>query len=147
LRRRSPGHDSANREFDAQLRDLCAQLDARLAFDAVGGDMTERLLAALPRGSRVTVYGGLAALPFRVFPQQPIFDGKIVDGFWIPSGLARKNPLQLLLLQRRVVSLLDTALRSEVRARVSLERARDALAEYTRYMTRGKILLIPAQRD
>ena len=138
--------NSAEPDFDAQLRDLCVRLDARLAFDAVGGDMTERLLGALPRGSRLTLYGGLATQPSPILPHHPIFEGKVLDGFWLPRWVASKNPLQLLLVQRSVLALLGTDLRSEVRDRVALEAARDALAAYTRDMTGGKLLLVPNQR-
>lgn len=55
LRGLGAGHilNSAATDFDRQL-------DARLAFDAVAGAMTPRLLNALPPKARVVVYGGLA---------------------------------------------------------------------------------------
>ncbi|MBV8853658.1 MAG: zinc-binding dehydrogenase [Sinobacteraceae bacterium] len=136
--------NSTDPHFDAQLLELCARLNARLAFDAVGGEMTERLLAALPRGSRITLYGGLSQQPTRLQVQIPIFEGKIVDGFWVPTWIARKNPLQLLLLQRSVLTLLGRELRSEVRQRVAFDEARAALAAYSGEMTSGKMLLVPA---
>lgn len=40
--------NSESSNFESQLRDLCRQLDVRLAFDAVAGTMTARLLSALP---------------------------------------------------------------------------------------------------
>src|SRR5271166_5299480 len=52
--------NSESSDFDSQLRDLCRQLDVRVAFDAVAGTMTARLLGALPPEARVVVYGGLA---------------------------------------------------------------------------------------
>jgi NADPH:quinone reductase-like Zn-dependent oxidoreductase len=138
--------NSADTAFDTQLRELCARFDARLAFEAVGGTMTERLLAALPRGSRILLYGGLSMQPIRIQAQQPIFEQKIVEGFWIPTWIASKNPLQLLLVQRNVLALLGSELHSDVRERVALEDARKALAAYALEMTGGKMLLVPGRQ-
>jgi NADPH:quinone reductase-like Zn-dependent oxidoreductase len=107
--------------------------------------MTERLLAALPKGSRITLYGGLGGQPIRLQLQQPIFEGKVVNGFWIPTWIAGKNLLQQLLVQRSVLALLGRELRSEVRQRVALDEARAALAAYAREMTGGKMLLVPGR--
>ena len=54
----------------------------------------------------------------------------MIDGFWIPSWLARKNPLQLLLVQRSVVRMLGADLRSAIRARVPLDVLRDTVQPF-----------------
>jgi len=55
--------DSCQKDFLPSLTALCKQLDARLAFDAVGGEMTLQLLCALPRGGKVVIYGAPSAGP------------------------------------------------------------------------------------
>jgi NADPH:quinone reductase-like Zn-dependent oxidoreductase len=138
--------NSTSDDFDAQLRSVAAQVNANMAFDAVGGNMTERLLAAMPQHSRITLYGGLSAQPASIQLQQPIFQDKVLDGFWIPTWIARKNLLQLILLQRSVLGLLGSDLRSEIRARFPLEHAQQAVETYESDMTGGKVLLIPTRR-
>jgi hypothetical protein len=59
------------------------------------------------------------------------------------TWIARKNPLQLLLVQRSVLALLGRESRSEVRERVALDQARATLAAYAQEMSRGKMLLVP----
>ncbi len=135
--------DSSERYFDTHLKDLCHRLDARVALDAVSGDMTQRLLTALPPRGRVVIYGALAAQPSRLQPFDIVFGGKVVEGFYVPSWLARKSLPQLVLLERRVTRLLNADLSATVRARVSLADAPRAIADYQQTMTGGKLLIKP----
>ena len=107
--------DSSDPEFDRQLEELCRRLGARVAFDAIGGAMTGRLLRALPPGGHVVVYGGLAREPASFEPTEAIYQGKSVSGFYLPAWLATKNTLSVLrIIGRRVAPLLRTELSSEV---------------------------------
>ncbi len=135
--------NSEGEDFGQQLRDACSRYDARLAFDAVAGSLTQQLLDALPKGGRVTVYGGLSREPARASPEQLIFGDKTVDGFWLAPWLAQKNPVRLLTLWRRAQKLLTKELHSTVRARYRFPEVKEALTEYLDQMTGGKVLLVP----
>jgi NADPH:quinone reductase-like Zn-dependent oxidoreductase len=127
--------------FDEQCRDLFARLGVRLAFDAVSGEMTGRLLAALPRGGRVTVFGTLSDEPCRVDPYQLIFEQKGLDGFWLddwfPTGVdAGQTPmLQLswLFEQERGVA---------IRSRYGIEQIHEAVEDVASGLGAGKVLLV-----
>lgn len=134
---------SAGPDFDRRLLELCASLPVRLAFDAVGGEMTGRLLTALPRGSRVILYGALSLEPCSLPPGPIIFEEKALDGFYLPNWLAGKNLLSALRVQRAVARLLGTVLGSDVREQVSLDEAPRAVTEYVAAMTEGKVLIVP----
>jgi NADPH2:quinone reductase len=134
---------TADPDFQDHLEDLCRRLNARAALDAVGGDMTAQLLAAMPSGGRVIVYGGLSGQPMMLPTADVVFGNKSVEGFYVPTWLAAKSPLQLVLLERRVPRHLDRELGAEVRARVTLEEAPKAIEDYRRTMTGGKILITP----
>jgi NADPH:quinone reductase-like Zn-dependent oxidoreductase len=135
--------DSSAPDFDTMLADLCRRLRATLAFDAVAGSMTGRLLAAMPRGSQIIVYGALSWEPCTLDPGDMIFAGKSVTGFYLPHWLGHKGLPSLALLQRRVMPLLTGDLRSEIQARFPLADARQALQTYETGMTRGKVLFTP----
>jgi NADPH:quinone reductase len=77
--------NSTSDGFAQELHDVCQQRRARLAFDAVAGDMTIQLLEAMPNHSRVTLYGGLSLEPAQALPGHLFFEGKVVDGFWLSS--------------------------------------------------------------
>ena len=137
--------NSNEANFTQQLRDVCHRHQTRLAFDAVAGTRTLQLLEAMPRHSKVTIYGGLSYQPAQVNPGHLIFQDKAVDGFWLTTWLGRKNFLKLLLLWRRAQKLLSSELKSDIRTRYPLRDVKKAIQEYQDNMTGGKILLRPQQ--
>lgn len=130
-------------DFVGQLSDECHRHQSRLAFDAVAGTRTLQLLEAMPRHSRVTIYGGLSYQPAQVNPGHLIFQDKTVDGFWLTTWLGRKNFLKLLSLWRRAQKLLQAELKSEIRTRYPLHEVQEAIQDYQNNMTDGKVLLKP----
>jgi len=132
--------------FDRQLRLLAGRLKATLAFDAVSGELTRRVLDAMPKGSRVLVYGALSLDAAQVNPQSLIFEGKEVGGFWLTSWLAGKSLLARFRISRQVQNLLTSDLHSEVQARLPLEAGAEALDRYARNMTAGKVLFVPGSK-
>jgi len=90
------------------------------------------------------VYGALSGqVSSVVSPLDIVFGDKAVEGFYVPTWLARKSLPQLVLLERRVTQLLDSDLSTIDRAQVGLEQAAKAIAEYQRSMTGGKVLILP----
>jgi len=132
--------NSSEKDFDQQLHDACHQYNARLAFDAVSGPMTQQLLEALPPYSKVTVFGCLSEKLTQAGVDQLAFQNKIVDGFWLGPWLDTKNLIQMLMIWRRAQKLL---LKSEIRAQYPFKDAKKAIQEYQNQMTGGKILLVP----
>jgi NADPH:quinone reductase-like Zn-dependent oxidoreductase len=136
--------NSSDVDFDSQLHEACHQYDAHLAFDAVAGPMTGQLLKALPDNSTVTVYSCLSRKAPQTDHNQIIFQGKTITGLWLGPWLySNKNLLQILSFWRRSQKLIETDLKSEIRARYPFQEAKKAVQEYTHQMTGGKILLTP----
>lgn len=139
--------NSGDSDFDRRLMESCRPLGATLGFDAVAGEMTARLLKAMPPRSRVLVYGALSLEPCRVEPASLIFEGKKVEGFWLSEWLRQHSVLSQLRLARRVQKLLATELKSDVQARLPLSKAAEALKQYATNMSGGKVLLVPTMTD
>jgi NADPH:quinone reductase-like Zn-dependent oxidoreductase len=135
--------DSSSADFDDALRDRFRRLDVTLAFDAVAGELSTRLLTALPTGGRVLVYGAMSREGSRAEASHLIFEGKRLEGFWLPRWLGRKHPLAALRIAGRVRALLTSDLSSAIRERVPLAGVEGALERYRSDMTEGKILLVP----
>ena len=135
--------DSGEKNFDERLADLCERLKVSLSFDAVAGEMTNRLLRAMRRGGTVVVYGALSMEPCQADPRALIFEGKSVEGFWLSEWLRAKNALNRYQTATQVQKLLASDLRTQVRTRLPLEDAAKGLAEYEQNMTGGKVLLVP----
>lgn len=135
--------DSSRPDFDKQLKALCRELRATIAVDAVAGDMPGRLLGAMPRRSKVYVYGALAQAAIEVHPGDLIFRGGGVTGFYLGTWLQQQNPASILRAAFDVQRMLAKDLRSEVRACLPLDRFQQALDLYTNDMTGGKVLFVP----
>ncbi|HEV3468275.1 MAG TPA: zinc-binding dehydrogenase [Pyrinomonadaceae bacterium] len=134
-------------DFDERLRELCARLRATVAFEAVAGELTGRVLRAMPEGGRAVVYGALSQAGCVVDPRSLIFESKRVEGFWLSQWLLGRNALRRILVAGKVQRLLAGELKTEVRARLPLERAAEGLRRYQREMTGGKIILVPGLKE
>ncbi len=132
--------NSESPDFDSQLRDLCRQLDARLAFDAVAGAMTTRLLGAMPPEARVIVYGGLAGELISVNPGDLIFNQRCVEGFYLARWIAHQNPVALLRMQRQLYRL-GNLTHAVIQLHAPFEDVQHAIATYEASMSAGKVLL------
>jgi NADPH:quinone reductase len=136
--------NSNDANFSQQLWDVCQQYQSRIAFDAVAGPLTMQLLKAMPSHSKVIVYGGLSHEPVQAEPGQFIFEGKSIEGFWLPTWMGKKNFLQSLVFWQRAQKLMMTDLKSEIRRQYPLNEVRKAIKDYQSQMTGGKILLTSA---
>lgn len=133
--------NSNEADFDQQLRDVCHQAEAHLAFDAVAGSMTRQLLDAMPQHSKVVVYSCLSREAAQVGADHLIFEDKAVEGFWLGPWITHKNLIQILLMWRSAQKLMSKELKSKIRARYPFQDAKKAVQEYQNQMTGGKILL------
>lgn len=135
--------DTSSAGFDVEFKETCHEHGADLALDAIGGTLTRRLLAGLPRGSTVVVYGGLSEQPAQVEIGDLVFDAKTVTGFWLTRWIPERNPVQILWLWRKVQRLIGDSLGSEIQATYPLEQVADAVSNYQSEMSAGKVLLTP----
>lgn len=135
--------DSSTDTFDEDLADLSRKLGATLALDAVAGELPQRLLANMPRGSVAAVYGGLSEKAVEVNPLELIFERKRVEGFWLSDYLDRLSLPGLLYRAWRVQRALIGDLRIDVRGRYTLDEAVEGIKTYEQRMTDGKILIVP----
>jgi len=53
----------SDEKWKDQLKEKCTQLNARLGFDSIGGSITGEILAQMPKGSEIQVYGSLSGQP------------------------------------------------------------------------------------
>ena len=134
---------SENAKFERELRVRAGKINATVALDAVGGEITGTMAACMPNGSHVIVYGGLAGAACSVHPGSLIFQGQTVHGYWLSSYLAKKGALSLIRLSGKIQKLMHSELKSEVRQRYSLEQGEHAIKDYTQTMSGGKILITP----
>ncbi|HPI85062.1 MAG TPA: zinc-binding dehydrogenase [Bacteroidales bacterium] len=132
-------------DFESGLAAIAREVRATIAFDAVGGDISGTIINAMPPGSELVVYGGLSGKPIgMVNPLEVIFKSKSIRGFnlgdWkIEIGSKRfqeiSDELQQLMVSRILVTRIQCAF--------SLEEVHQALEQYIRNMSSGKIIFQP----
>lgn len=130
-------------QFDTRLKEKCKELGVTLAFDAVAGDTTQRLIRALPAGGEVMIYGGLSKEAALVNPGELIFRNKKVSGFWLTPWLSTQSPLNRMRHFRQVQKFLVRDHVIRIHQRVPLDGVNHALAQYQNQMTAGKFLVQP----
>lgn len=130
-------------DFDERMQEVFHNMGVTIAFDAIAGEMTARLLTALPDGGKVVVYGGLSQAALMANPLDIIFHNKQVDGFWLSAWVSKLSLLGLIRLTYGIQRSLSTDFETKVHVRASLEDAMDALDDYLAGMTRGKVLIVP----
>jgi NADPH:quinone reductase-like Zn-dependent oxidoreductase len=135
--------NSTDTDFETQLRELCKKHQIRLALDAIGGSMTDILLKAVLRDGKVIIYSRLSGEQPCVSYNNFIGPDKSLGGFLVSAWAAKRNFLQNLMMWRRAQQLMGSDLHSEIRARVSLQEAPQAVKDYQDNMSGGKILFVP----
>jgi NADPH:quinone reductase len=130
-------------EFHAKLKKLCAELDCRCCFDAVAGELTGKILTAMPNSSTVYVYGVLSLKNCEINASDFIFRKKVVKGFWLRDFLEKKGLIGKAKLLYGLRSLIKNSLKTVIQKEFSLEDAQEAINYYKKHMSEGKVLIMP----
>lgn len=138
--------DSSDPGFKHDLSTLAHELGATWAADAVAGEMTGILASCMPQGSTIAVYGVLSGTESRVNPGDLIFRGQTVTGFWLSGEFKDRGPLglaRIAMRMRHATSLLETDLKTEAQAHLTLDQIATKLPELLKNTSKGKIYITP----
>ena len=135
--------DSSAPQFPEHLKEACQKFHPSIAFDAVGGAFTRQLAAAMPRGSRLVVYGALSGENCELSPAHLVFRDQKLEGFWLTAWFKKKTLFQKLIFAYQVQRHLSEDLQTHVQSRFPLEQFREAIELYKKNRSEGKVLLIP----
>jgi len=127
------------------LKTLSGELNATIAFDAVGGELAGSMVNAMPKNTELVVYGGLSGKRISdVNEMDLIFKRKKISGFnlidWKESlekdGFSEISKT----LQEKFIS---GKLKTEFQATTSLNTIVNGLKTYIKNMSSGKLLIKP----
>lgn len=131
-------------DLPERVREGTSGADIRLAIDAVAGDICMRLGDSLADGGWVVNYGLLSGRPCMLRPDQIVFRGITLTGFWLVNALGQMQPAAIKELYDGLVRrVTDGTLRVEVEATYPIEAIADALEHAARPGRSGKILITP----
>lgn len=115
---------------------------ARLALDAIGGEATERLAAAVVDGGTVVNYGLLSGQSPRLSAHDLVFRGLTLRGFWLASWFARSRPERIKQVYAQLVTwLAEGKIGARVDAHYPITRSAEAVAHAAREGRDGKVLI------
>jgi NADPH:quinone reductase-like Zn-dependent oxidoreductase len=135
--------NSTSPDFESILRQKAGDLNATLALDAIGGEMTRILLDAVPFGGNVMVYGNLSGENPQSNHRALVSENKSISGFYLVNWLKSQGILTTLNSIQKARKLIRNHVKITVRARKPLEEVEQAIAQYLESMSAGKILMIP----
>ena len=129
--------------FEDELGSLSRELDAKLFFDAVGGEQAEIMLRISPPGSTLIPYAKLSEQDISIDPRILVQHDKKIEGFFLGNYTAQRSVLQNLAAIKRVKSMLKGDIKVNVSAIFPFAEINEALDHYRRNMSEGKVLLRP----
>jgi len=138
--------NSTQSDFPLKLKEWCEKLNATLVFDAVGGELVNRILDYLPAGSAILLYGNLSKEKIEFLPPQLVRENKKMIGFFLGRWITEQGMIKTIFNLLRVNRLLKHGMQTKVQATFSLEHIQQAVDLYEKNMSKGKVLLIVQSR-
>ncbi len=131
-------------DLPERVREQTGGAAIRLAIDAVAGEICMRLGDCLADGGIVVNYGLLSGRPCMLRPDQTVFRGITLTGFWLVKALGQMQAAAIADLYGGLVRrVTEGRLRVEVEATYPIEAIADALEHAARSERGGKILITP----
>ena len=136
--------DSSDPSFTEKLKNLSAELNARLLFDSVCGDGFNELIASMPDGSTVVIYGNLSPSDLvSVNPRTILSKNITIKGFYLGNQSQRNGMMKNMINLLKVRKLMAGDMKIKIQERYPLANVNEAIEKYTGSMSSGKVLLIP----
>ncbi|MBE0650006.1 MAG: zinc-binding dehydrogenase [Bacteroidales bacterium] len=134
-----------DQDFEEKLMKLSAKLEATLALDAVGGELTGKILNAMPEGSEIVIYGGLSNQPVSgINPLGLIFKDKIVSGFNLADWREMLDDDYFDEISKAMQArFIDNTYKTRIQSKTDFDHITSGLTNYLRQMSAGKILISP----
>lgn len=136
---------NTNYDFTEQLSNLAQKLNATVAYDAIGGNLSGLMYNAMPEDSELVVYGGLSNKAITdIDVMEVIFKNKIISGFNLMDW---KDELETKEFEKISEKLQDKFISgtysSKIKSTSSLDDIVAGLRGYISDMSSGKLLLKP----
>lgn len=133
--------DSSQEGFQAQLKQLAAELNATVALECVAGDMPGRLLSVMPPGAIIISYGQLSEQKIdNIDPVIFLFKRQRIEPFLLPTWLFSKSLWGQLSAIRASRPLIQGV---TVGKCFGYHQIHEAIEYYKAHMTEGKVFLKP----
>lgn len=142
---RKEGHlyclNSEDPGFEKQLKDICSEIGATIAFECVAGQMTGRVFNKLPPKSSLHVFGSLSLkMISEINPTELIFNQKSIHGFHLVHSFLQNRNLKEFEAELNE-DFKEGLIQSNYQSEISLEDINSSLVEYKSSFSKGKLLV------
>jgi len=130
-------------DFEAQLKEITQKEGVTIAFDAINGDFTDKLVKNLPANSTVHVYGMLSGdWKYNLAETKQFEDGKTVKGLVYTTYIEeRKQKGEMDQYWEEIHAPLRTIYKTEVHKVFPFDETLEAMEYYEKNSSKGKILI------
>ena len=132
-------------EIAQQVRKLIRNEPIRLALDAVAGPGIQRLAECLSEGGKIVNYGMLSNDSCGLSPEQTIFRGITLEGFWLSKTLNRMSlPDRTILFDSLSELVVNGKLKMAIDSCYSMDEIGTALLRAEQNHRTGKVIVLPS---
>lgn len=118
--------------------------DIKLAIDAVAGAATRRLADCCGDEAQILNYGFLSGNACEITPDQTVFKGMVLRGFWLAKLMGDMSRADLEAMYSKLgADIASGVIHAPVEETYTLDKITDAVEHANREGRRGKILLTP----
>ena len=137
--------NSSDPQFLPDYKALGNRLGATIAFDAVAGEMTGKMLFGLCNSGIVYVFGNLSEQKSTgILASDTVFQSKRIAGFFLPLWIAEKSQSEKEAIFQEIQASISTIFHTNIAGHFSMEEVRAAVASYRANMSLGKVLIHPS---
>jgi NADPH2:quinone reductase len=133
--------NSESVSFVEELGTLALKLKATVAFDAVAGELSGRVLRAMPSGSDLWSYGGLSNNPCSIDAMVLVYGQKRVRGMFVPPLMFAQGTRFLNAAAAEIQKDIRTIFQTDIRSTLAPDQFQQAITAYEASMSSGKIVL------
>lgn len=140
--------NSEDEDFDSRLKEATKGLGASAVFDAVGGELAERIFALMPERSIFYLYGLLSNKHIQnIHITELMGKRKVLAGFHLKNWFTKASLKSKALLFYRFNKYRKTLLASPIAATYPLSEINEALDFYKKNMSKGKVIILPNPQE
>lgn len=139
--------NSADPNFKDNYKKAVAAHKPGAIFDAIAGDFSVELLRELPQYGTLYIYGALQEIAIKgVTVDLFIFQNKSIQGFHVGEKFQHYGGITKVPEISKVPELLKTQYLTHFGKEYGLHEINEAIADYSKNMTAGKILINPHKK-
>ncbi|KRX05065.1 GroES (chaperonin 10)-like protein [Pseudocohnilembus persalinus] len=123
---------------------LAKELQARVAFDAIGGEFLQELIKNMPKNSTIYISGDLSnQREIKIDIMECLLEHKTITGFSLFHEMQRWQGDKFQEVTHKISKELNDKFHTEIASKIKLNNFQKGLEEYMSEMSFGKTLLVP----